>query len=87
MPKEMGMFGEKLKLTTMKCGVCRKWIALRLDPEDLERHREQGVFVQDAFVDRAGAPYLTAAERELFLSECCGECWDRLCPANALAYN
>jgi hypothetical protein len=83
----MGMFGEKLELITMRCCTCQKWTALRLDPEDLDRHRKEGVFVQHAFVDRAGRPYLTAAERELFLSGCCEECWDLLCPSNPLAYN
>lgn len=81
------MFGEKLKLTTMQCCVCQRRTALRLDPEDLERHRKQGVFVQHAFVDRTGRPYLTAAERELLLSGCCDKCWDLLCPSDKLAYN
>jgi hypothetical protein len=54
----MGMFGEKLQLITKQCCVCKKWTALRVDPDDLERHRE-GLFVQHAFVDRMGRPYLT----------------------------
>jgi hypothetical protein len=87
MPRRMGMFGEKLRLITMKCRACEKWQALRVDPEDLDRHRRQGVFVQHAFVDRKGRPYLTAAERELFLSGCCDECWDLLFPSDALVYN
>ena len=62
------MLGQKLKLITLLCCVCQKWTALRVDSDDLERHTKQGVFVQHAFVDRDGRPYLTAAERELFLS-------------------
>ena len=82
------MLGQKLKLITLLCCVCQKWTALRVDSDDLERHTKQGVFVQHAFVDRDGRPYLTAAERELFLSPgCCNECWHLLCPSEPLAYN
>lgn len=80
------MFGERLQLITKQCCVCRKFVALRLDPEDLERHNE-GVFVQHAFVNRLGAAYLTAAECELFVSGCCDSCWRMLCPSDPLAYN
>ena len=76
------MFGEKLDLITLQCCVCFKWTALRVDLEDLGRHREHGVYVQHAFVNRNGKPYLTAAERELFLPGCCNECWD--CYASAI---
>lgn len=81
------MFGENLKLITIQCCVCNRMTALRADPEDLWRHREQGVYVQHAFADRAGRPYLTAAERELFLSGCCDDCWNLLCSSEPLAYN
>ncbi len=81
------MFGENLKLMTLQCCTCQKWTALRVDPEDLERHMRQGVFVQHAFVDRAGRSYLTAGERELFLSQCCNDCWHLLCASDPLAYN
>ena len=80
------MFGEKLGLMTIRCCVCRKWVALRVDPEDLRRHR-CGVLVQDAFVGREGKPYLSSAERELFVSGVCGACWPLLCPADPLAYS
>jgi len=43
--------------------------------------------VQHAFVDRDGQPYLTPAERELFLSGVCNECWCVLCPSDPMAYN
>lgn len=81
------MFGEKLKFVIVRCCVCEKLTALRLDPEDLERHRKKGVFVKNAFVDRAGRPYLTAGERELFVSQCCPDCWRLLCPSDPIAYN
>ena len=57
------------------------------DPEDLQRNREHGIYVQDAFVDPDGRPYLTPAELELFLSGCCDECWHLLCESDPLAYN
>ena len=80
------MYGEKLQLITLRCPCCLKWVALRVDPEDVERHRKDGVYVQDAFVERAGKPYLSASERELFLTVCSG-CWDLLCPSSPLAYS
>lgn len=57
---------------------------MRLDEEDLARHRA-GVLVQFAFTDRAGAPYLNAGERELFISGVCNDCWPLLC-ADPLAF-
>jgi hypothetical protein len=80
------MFGEKLKLITLQCCVCHKMTVLRVDPEDLERHK-RGVVVQRAFINRDGKPYLTASEQELFISQCCRECWALLCPSDPLAYN
>jgi hypothetical protein len=41
-----------------------RWIALRVDQDDLDAHHG-GVYVQDAF------PYLPAGERELFLTSVC----------------
>lgn len=80
------MYGENRELMTMTCAHCKKIVGMRVDPEDIERHAE-GLFVQHAFVDREGTPYLTPAEREMWISGCCGECWDLLCPRDKLAYN
>jgi hypothetical protein len=44
----------------VQCCVCKTWFALRVDPDDLDRHLSHGVFAQDAFVDRAGRPYRPA---------------------------
>ena len=76
------MFGEKRKLMALRCCVCKKFVALRVDTEDLERHKKYGVFVQRAFADRKGRPYLEPHERELFLSRVCNECWLVLCPSD-----
>ncbi len=83
------MYGEELELITLRCCVCEQWVALRVDKDDLNRHRH-GVCVQHAFVRRDGRPYLSASERELFVSECCAACWDLLCVDPVLhpyAYN
>lgn len=63
---------------TLVCVVCGRHVALRLDADDLERHRA-GVLVQDAFADENGVPYLSAAERELFITATCGDCYALLC--------
>jgi hypothetical protein len=89
MPKEsLGMYGERLdKLVCIKCRICGRFTAIRLDPEDLDRHVNGGVFVQYAFADRNGKPYLDAGERELLISRLCPEDWSLLCPSDRLAYN
>jgi hypothetical protein len=81
------MYGEHRKLITKQCVNCGKWTALRVDPDDLDRHLHHGVFVQHAFVGRDGKPYLSPSERELFLSKCCSDCWSLLCSSNPMAYN
>jgi Na+-translocating ferredoxin:NAD+ oxidoreductase RnfC subunit len=82
------VFGENQdRLITIQCRVCGRWTAIRLDPDDFYRHVRDGVLVQRAFADRGGKPYLTAAERELFISAVCGSCYSLLCPSSELAYN
>ena len=84
------MYGEHLnKLVTVQCVMCQKWFCMRVDAADWERHRD-GLFVQHAFADRNGRPYLSACDRELLLSAVCSRCWDLLCPdpiAHPYAYN
>jgi hypothetical protein len=79
------MYGQNLALVTMQCRVCKRWFALRIDQDDLDRHYG-GVYVQHAFVRRDATAYLTPAELELFLSRCCASCWAVLCPSDPLAY-
>jgi len=50
---EEGMFGENLQLITKQCRLCKRWFALRADPEDIQRHLNV-MFVQHAFTDRRG---------------------------------
>lgn len=81
------MYGTNLQVIALRCCVCRQWVALRVDMDDLGRHLHNGVCVQHAFVDRDGLPHLTAAERELFLSNVCDSCWHLLCSSNPLDYS
>ena len=81
------MFGQKkTKLVLIECACCHMWQVVRLDPEDLERHHD-GIFVQDAFLNRDGTIYLSAAERELLISGFCNACWSRFCSSDPLAYS
>jgi len=84
------MHGSNLStVIPLRCVVCRRFVAVRLDPDDLLRHRN-GLFVQDAFTNESGVPYLTPAERELFITAVCGSCWSLLCPdpiTRPTAYN
>ena len=52
------------------CRICRKKVPLIVDLGDHMRYMAGIDKVQDAF------PYLKPAERELFLSGLCGQCWD-----------
>ena len=47
------MYGTNLQLFILRCRVCHRWIAVRVDPDDLRRHYYDGVYVQHAF------PYLS----------------------------
>ena len=80
------MYGQNLALVTMQCRVCKRWFALRLDKDDLSRHRD-GTFVQHAFCDRTGRPYLDASLRELCISAVGPCCWPLLCSSNPLDYD
>jgi hypothetical protein len=71
------------QLILFRCAVCRKFVVVRVRKDGLERHAN-GVYVQHAF------PYLSAAERELFITQTCGDCWAILCVdpiTHPFAYN
>ena len=74
------MHGSNLQLIVLRCCVCRRWVALRVDPDDVLAFNE-GVYIQDA------CPYLRPELRELFISQTCGACWSRLCSSDPLAYS
>lgn len=52
------------------CVNCGKEITLTVEAEDLQRWGNREEHIQNCF------PYLTPAERELFLTGICGECFD-----------
>lgn len=55
----------------MNCSECGRAVALKVRDEDWVRRRN-GELVQHCF------PYLSAAEREMFVSGVCGECWETM---------
>lgn len=55
------------------CRMCSKRYTFMIDPEDYFAF-QHGTFAQDAF------PYLSAAEREMMISQTCGPCFDKLFP-------
>lgn len=58
------------------CSICRKTVTVTVEAEDLERWKRRETYIQDIF------PYLSAGERELFLSGICPKCYDNLFPAS-----
>jgi len=74
------MYGTNLQLMVLRCCVCRRWVALRVDPDDVFAFTE-GMYIQDA------CPYLSPELRELFISQTCGECWSRLCESDLHSYS
>ena len=68
------MDGANLSILVVQCVVCKNFVSVRVDLDDLVRWRA-GALAQDAM------PYLSPAERELLcLSNVCGACWKLLCP-------
>ena len=61
----------------IQCRMCKRVFDVPLTPLQIER-RKQGEFIQNV------APELSAAERELVISQTCGECFDRLFPPEDL---
>jgi hypothetical protein len=78
------------EVIALRCIACHKFVAMRVDPEDVQRRHADGVYVQHAFADHTGKSYLTPGEAEMWISGLCNECWTALCPNPALnptAYN
>ena len=61
---------ERTQAVNLQCK-CGRIVTCTVRPEDLVTY-ESGALVQVAF------PYLTAAEREMFISRTCGTCWDEM---------
>ena len=58
------------------CTICHETVTVTVEAEDLERWKRRETNIQDIF------PYLSAGERELFLSGICPECYDNLFSAS-----
>ena len=54
------------------CRICHKNVTVTVEAKDLERWKRRKTNIQDIF------PYLSARERELFLSGICPDCYDDL---------
>ena len=63
-------------MTTINCNIecdtCKGVFTLTLDTVGYSAYTNGGVLVQDAF------PYLSVGERELIISQTCGECFDKM---------
>ena len=61
----------------IRCVKCGNYIKVRMFPEDIERIQNG----DDTPIQEI-CPYLTPAERELFISGFCDECWNRVFSEN-----
>lgn len=59
-------------IVTKICKTCGQVIEMEVNEKDLVMYRAGVVKVQDAF------PYLTPAEREILVSDICGDCFDAM---------
>jgi hypothetical protein len=66
MEKKMTEYG-------IDCGQCGRGFTMMANEIDVH-HWNDGAFIQDVL------GYLTADERELFISGTCGECFDKMFP-------
>jgi hypothetical protein len=55
----------------LDCRECGRLVSVSVEAEDFYDWQD-GLSVQNAF------PYLSADERELFISRTCGVCWDAM---------
>lgn len=55
-----------------ECKLCGKWQTILLNKKDFEDWDNGDKYIQEAL------PYLTAAERELLISQTCDDCWQKI---------
>lgn len=76
-----GTVNEPIQVT-VKCVGCGHTYALTVEATHLHTYlyapRHERPNIQDLFTDRTGLPYLSADERELLLTQTCGDCFDAL---------
>jgi len=61
--------------TAIECFFCDETYHIQVALADLEAW-ENGMLIQEAM------PYLTAGERELFISGTCDSCWEKMFPSD-----
>lgn len=73
--KSICLMEEDKILLIAQCSVCGERFPIVVNETDWERwnDRENPIAIQKCF------PYLTAAERELFLSGLCDDCYHHIC--------
>ncbi len=54
------------------CRICGKVYIVTVEKEDYEKYKSGEGYIQDIF------PYLSAADRELLISQTCDECWHKM---------
>jgi hypothetical protein len=54
------------------CRLCGKVYTITVEKEDYETYKSGMGYIQDIF------PYLSAADRELLISQTCDECWHKM---------
>lgn len=54
------------------CRICGKVYIVTVEKEDYEKYKSGEGYIQDIF------PYLSAADRELLISQTCDECWHEI---------
>ena len=68
----MGRFPDKKEhIIEARCRKCHLTFDIAVDLDHFKAWQE-GALIQDAM------PYLTPEERELFISELCPDCWDKM---------
>lgn len=64
--------GERKESYVLQCRMCGNPVKINIYPSDVEKYNTGKILVQHAF------PYLSPADREMILSNTCGECWNRM---------
>jgi hypothetical protein len=67
------VFEKNFEPVSVKCRICRQPVVVEVDMIDIAKW-QNGMLIQNAM------PYLTADEREMFISGTCSDCWDKLFP-------
>lgn len=65
-----------MNTTVTITGMCRRCevnYAVTVQHDDYLKYYEGGALIQNAF------PYLSVDDRELLISDLCGECWKTIC--------